>query len=70
MAAVSTDITGDNAGQRRVVQPDPLTQQLGEAEARALQELAVLEARRISMRDKKEQWYKVSAKLITADPPD
>jgi hypothetical protein len=51
------------------VQLGLLTQQLGEAEARALQELAVLEARQISMRDKKEQWYKVSAKLITAKPP-
>ena len=28
-----------------------------------------IEARRISMRDQKEQWYKVSAKLITAESP-
>ena len=34
MAAVSTDITGDNAGQRRVAKLSLLTKQLGEAEAR------------------------------------
>jgi hypothetical protein len=28
-----------------------------------------IEARRISMRDQKEQWYKVSAELITAESP-
>jgi hypothetical protein len=37
IAAVLTDITGENSGQRRVVQLGLLTQQqLGEAEARAL----------------------------------
>jgi hypothetical protein len=39
------------------------------SEIRALQELVVLEARRISMRGQKEQWYKVSAELITAESP-
>ena len=62
-------LSGDNAGQRRVVKLGLLTKQLGEAEARALQELVVLEARRISMRGQKEQWYKVSAELITAESP-
>jgi hypothetical protein len=52
-----------------VVKLGLLTNQLGEAEARALQELVVLEARRISMRDQQEQWYKVGAKLITAESP-
>ena len=60
MAAVATEITGENVSQRRTAKLHLLNKQHGEAEGRMAARLCELEKRRVGIRAQKKQWFKVS----------